>query len=87
MPEQVTPLYVVKELARIRETAVTNMLDRHTVEKLARDPRAREWLNKASDSQYINALHEMGRADSEDFLEDTEHDLDDEPLDQQYDAH
>lgn len=66
-----TPLYVVQELARIRESAATNMLDRSRVEQLVINSRAAEWLDKASDSQYIEALNDMGRADSNEFLDDS----------------
>lgn len=64
-----TPLYVVQELARIRESAATNMLDRKRVERLVVNPRAAEWLNKASVSQYLDALVDMGNADNEHFAD------------------
>lgn len=66
-----TPLYVIQELARIRESAAITMLDRSRVKQLVVNPRAAEWLDKASESQYIEALNDMGKADSDEFLDDS----------------
>lgn len=77
-----TPLYVVRALAEVRESAATNMFDRAAVEMLVEDQLAAEWLSKCSSRQYMNALNDMGAAESDDFLadletEDAEHDFDD----------
>lgn len=63
-----TPLYVIKALAGIRESGATNMLDRDAVEMLVDDQRAAEWIGKASDSQYMDALNDMGAALSDDWM-------------------
>lgn len=55
----ITPLYVVKALADIRENGSLNMLDREGVTALC-SARASEWLSKASNQQYMDALLEMG---------------------------
>lgn len=60
MAEQLTPLYVVKALADVRESGKTNMLNRRAVAALVSSERASEWLNKASDSQFMAALNDMG---------------------------
>lgn len=62
------PNYVIQALAEVREDGRINMLDRRGVTALVSSPRAYEWLEKASNSQYMEALNEMGRAESEDFL-------------------
>lgn len=79
-----TPLYVVQALAEVREGGSINMLDRQGVEALVGSRKATEWLDKASDSQYMDALNEMGRyiSGDDDFLEDKsgeEDKQDDEP--------
>lgn len=63
-----TPLYVIKALAKVRDSGLTNMLDRDAVEMTVWDQRAAEWLNKASDSQYTEALDDMDVAESDDFM-------------------
>lgn len=69
MPEETaTPLYVIKALAEVRDSALTNMLDRDAVEMLVTDQRAAEWIGKAADSQYMTALNDMGAAESENFM-------------------
>ena len=69
MPEETaTPLFVVKALAEVRESGLTNMLDRDAVEMLVTDQRAAEWLNKASNSEFMTALNDMGRAESDDWM-------------------
>ena len=69
MPEETaTPLFVVKALAEVRESGLTNMLDRDAVEMLVTDQRAAEWLNGVSNSQYMTALNDMGRAESDDWM-------------------
>lgn len=55
-----TPLYVVQALAEVREGSMVNMLNRAGVEALIGNSRASEWLDKASDSQYMEALNDMG---------------------------
>jgi hypothetical protein len=57
------PLYVVKALALAQESGRTNMIDREEVIKLVEDAgnaRAVEWLNKASNADFMDALNEMG---------------------------
>ena len=54
------PLYVIKALAEVRENGSVNMMDRRGVTALVNGQRASEWLDKASDSQYMDALNEMG---------------------------
>lgn len=63
-----TPLYVIKALAEVREGGLTNMLDRDAVEMLVTDQRAAEWINKVSDSEYMDALNDMGAAESDDWM-------------------
>lgn len=68
------PLFVVKALAQVREGGEVNMLDRRGVEALVGSERAAEWLNKASNAEYMEALNEMGEyisvPDYSDTLED-----------------
>lgn len=73
-----TPLYVIKALAKVRDSGLTNMLDRNAVEMIVWDQRAAEWLNKASDSQYMEALDDMGAAESDDWMSQRMTNLDDE---------
>lgn len=54
------PLYVVKALAEVRENGSVNMFDRRGVEALVNTERAAEWLSKASDHEFMDALNEMG---------------------------
>lgn len=63
-----TPLFVIRALAEVRESSATNMLNRRAVEMLVEDQRAAEWLDKASDSQYMEALNDMGAALSDDWM-------------------
>lgn len=55
-----TPLYVVKALAEVRENGSVNMMNRAGVESLVSSDRAQEWLFKASDSEFMDALNDMG---------------------------
>lgn len=55
-----TPLYVVKALAQVRENGSVNMMNRAGVESLVSSDRAQEWLFKASDSEFMDALNDMG---------------------------
>lgn len=64
-----TPLYVVKALAKVRESGLTNMLDRDAVEMLVTDQRAAEWISKVTDNEYIIALTDMADAESENFMD------------------
>lgn len=76
----IVPNYVIQALAEVRENGSVNMLDRRGVTALVSSSRAAEWLDKASNSQYMDALNEMGRAESEDFLEEGETDDSSEDL-------
>lgn len=63
-----TPLYVLQALAEVRSSGNINMMDRRGVTMLAQDQRAVEWLDKASDRQYMDALQDMAAAESDDWL-------------------
>lgn len=67
-----TPLYVVKALAAVRENGSVNMLNREGVEALVGDTRAQEWLFKATDSQYMDALNDMGAYVSGDMIDESD---------------
>lgn len=54
------PLFVVKALAEVREGGEVNMFDRQGVTALVSSERAAEWLDKASNTEYMEALNEMG---------------------------
>jgi len=56
----ITPLYVVKALAEVREGGEVNMMDRRGVAALASSDRASAWIDKASSAEYVEALNEMG---------------------------
>jgi len=56
----ITPLYVVKALAEVREGGEVNMMDRRGVAALASSDRASAWIDKASGAEYMAALNEMG---------------------------
>lgn len=75
--ETATPLFVVKALAEVRESGLTNMLDRDAVEMLVTDQRAAEWLTKASNREFMTALNDMGRAVSDDWMGADQLDSDD----------
>lgn len=61
-----TPLYVVKALAQVQENGSVNMRNRAGVEALVSSDRAQDWLFKASDSEYMDALNDMGAYISDD---------------------
>lgn len=66
-----TPLFVIQALAAVKDSGKTNMLDRDRVESevfLDGQQRAYEWLTKASDAQYMDALNDMGAAESDDWM-------------------
>jgi hypothetical protein len=63
-----TPLYVIRALAEVRTSGLTNMLDRDAVEMLVLDQRAAEWINKATNAQYFEALNDMSAAESDDWV-------------------
>lgn len=63
-----TPLYVLQALAEVRSSGNINMLDRRGVTLMAGDQRAVEWLDKASDRQYMDALQDMAAAESDDWM-------------------
>lgn len=65
-----TPLYVVKALAQVRENGSVNMMNRAGVESLVTSDRAQEWLFKASDSEFMDALNDMGAYISGDDTDD-----------------
>lgn len=64
MSENETPIpeNVIEALRIVRNSGRTNMFDRQTVAKLAIrfNVEAGQWLNKASDHDFIRALNEMG---------------------------
>lgn len=72
-----TPAHVIEELARVRESGATNMLDRKRVTALV-SPNAAAWLSKVSDTEYMDALNDMGESLLDDFLEFDDRDGDDE---------
>lgn len=74
---QATPLYVVKALADVRENGSVNMMNRAGVTALVGDSRAIEWLDSSSDTQYLEALKDMGAYVSGEFVE-TESTADDD---------
>lgn len=55
-----TPLYVVKALAEVREGGEVNMLDRRGVAGLSPSSKAEAWILKATASEYMQALNDMG---------------------------
>lgn len=63
-----TPLFVIQAMAQVREGGNTNMLDRDAVEMLVTSQRAAEWISKASNEQYMDALNDMGAALSDDWM-------------------
>lgn len=65
-----TPLYVLNALAEVRDSGLTDMLDRDSVMMTVWNQRAAEWLTKCTNQQYVEALRDMDAADSDDFLED-----------------
>lgn len=60
MQEQTTPLYVIKALAQVQESGRINMLDREGVTAMVASDRAADWLDSVGDSQYMEALNDMG---------------------------
>ncbi len=62
-----TPLYIIRALAHVRDLGSINMRDRRGVTALIGNVRAIEWLDKVSDGQYMEALVDMGAAESDDF--------------------
>lgn len=80
-----TPLYVIEALADVQQSGRINMLDRQGVTALVGSSKAIEWLERASDSQYMTALNDMGQllygeqADTQD--------TDQSEWDDDYDAH
>lgn len=66
-----TPLYVLKALAEVRDSGNIDMMDRRGVTLMAQDQRAVEWLDKASNSQYMDALQDMAAAESDDWMPDS----------------
>ena len=69
-----TPLYVIKALAEVRDSGRTNLLDRLAVEMLILDQRAAEWVGKANNLQYMDALNDMVLAESDDWMSDEDSD-------------
>ena len=67
MPE-ITPLYVINALAEVRDSELTDMLDKDAVEMTVWSQRAAEWLNKATQAQYVEALRDMEAAESDDWM-------------------
>jgi hypothetical protein len=57
-----TPDHVIAALEQVRTSAAVNMLDRKGVTARVAHSGAREWLDKASDGEYMDALTEMGEA-------------------------
>lgn len=64
-----TPLYVVKALAEVREGGEVNMLNRRGVSALSPSTQASAWIDKASPTEYMNALNDMGAYISGDMTE------------------
>lgn len=62
-----TPLYVIQALAEVRDAGSINLNDRDAVTALVSSSRAIEWLDRASNSQYMNALQDMAAAESDNF--------------------
>jgi len=77
----ITPLYVVKALAEVREGGEVNMLDRRGVAALASSDRASAWIDKASGAEYMAALNEMGEYISTPDYDADEEDEDDTEMD------
>lgn len=65
-----TPLYVIKELAGVREGGEVNMLDRRGVSALCSNNRASAWIDKSSATEYMDALNGMGAYISGDMIVD-----------------
>lgn len=55
------PLYVIQALAQVREGGEVNMLDRRGVSALSPSSKASAWIDKASGTEYMEALNDMGR--------------------------
>lgn len=64
-----TPLYVTVALAQVQEQGNVDMTNRPAVEALIGDARAEEWLFKAADSQYAEALRETAAYISGDMID------------------
>lgn len=74
-----TPLYVTNALIEVFSAGSVNVFDREAVTALVGSKRAGEWLDKASDSQYKDAVIDAGAAESDDFMPvETKQDDDDE---------
>lgn len=63
-----TPLYVLQALAEVQNGRSINMQNRLAVQAMMDDQRAVEWLDKASNSQYMDALQDMAAAESDDWM-------------------
>lgn len=65
-----TPLFVVKGLAEVRESGNVNMRNKKGVTLFA-PPRVADWISDASDSEFMQALNDMGAyvSDGEDLFE------------------
>jgi hypothetical protein len=79
-----TPLYVIKALAEVHEGGEVNMLDRQGVAGLSPSSKAEAWILKATPTEYMQALNDMGEyitinPDGEDDdADESGEDLDDE---------
>lgn len=62
------PLYVLNALIEVFSNGGINVYDRHAVTALVGSKRAIEWLEKASDSQYSEAIISAGAIESDDFM-------------------
>ncbi len=62
------PLYVINALIEVFSNGNVNVYDRQAVTALVGSKRAIEWLDKASNSQYSEAIVDAGAVESEDFM-------------------
>ena len=76
-----TPLYVVKALAEVREGGEVNMMDRLGVAAMSPTDRAAAWIAKATRAEYTDALKEMSEYISTPDYDAEEEDEDDTEMD------